>query len=94
MRLRSFFEMPTAYSRMDMLTAETANDRMSCRYLFIFNVPTLYTTKEVATTIRMPGNTSLARYLLTVKSEILVCSISNRMICARTQSPIIVTNTK
>ena len=94
MRLRSFFEMPTAYSRMDTLTAEAANDRMSCRYLFIFNVPTQYTTKEVATTIRMPGNTNLTRYLLMVKSEMLDCSISNLMICAKMQSPIIVTNTK
>ena len=29
MRLRSFFEIPTAYSKIDMLIAETANDKRS-----------------------------------------------------------------
>ena len=29
MRLRSFFEIPTAYSRIDMLIAETINDKNS-----------------------------------------------------------------
>lgn len=93
MRLRSFFEIPTAYSRIDMLIPETINDKNSRRILFVCNSSTQYIISVVIEIIRMPGNTSLARYLLTVKSEILVCSISNRMICARTQSPIIVTNT-
>ena len=76
-----------------MLTAETANDKRSRRNLLVCNPSTQYTISVVIEIIRMPGNTSLARYLLTVKSEILVCSISNRMICAKTQSPIIVMNT-
>ena len=60
-RFLSFLETPNTYNRIDVLTAETRNDKMSLINLFISRNSTPYTIRTVIPKMMIPGKANLAR---------------------------------
>ena len=78
-RFLSFADAPTTYSRIDIHTIETRNDKMSLINLSKFKSSTPYTTRTVRPMMMMLGKTNLPRYVLTLKDDMQDLNMNNLM---------------